>query len=510
MIQSATQEERFASAHIKRRASICLVLLSVLRSTDALIVPSSKRPGNTFATTRRTRTSSSTASTCSANLVASLARSELPAELDNDFSVTDEDSVSPKGAPVDRFHTDMRRVLESRAHLAAQSSSVSSQSLNGDSSSMERRERPPVLGSDIDGAERVATMLHYMVQVGLAKEESYRIVLKAFCDRGRVRWRRSDSRIVCAADEAEILMEELWPSSSDESVDSSAGTIGKPPSVETCNLAMQAYAMCATPRGNRSYATRAQELLERMDASGVQANEQTLALLVQAWAWQQANMESEDCVKRARQNLDRLIQLNPDRHVLLHAYHLVLEATSKSASNGSAHDAHALLEKMKRLRLGLEADGDSGAVLPNAQSYANAILAWCKCQEPGAAQKANDLLMEGIRQYETDPNEGSEPQLIAFNGVISAWARIGFPEKAEEVLWKLDELQSKCPNLSPDVRTYNSVLHAHVRNPSKTVALERVSAMVKYMEQHQDEQPSIKPDSFTYNTLMKVRTKREN
>jgi hypothetical protein len=68
----------------------------------------------------------------------------------------------------------------------------------------------------------------------------------------------------------------------------------------------------------------------------------------------------------------------------------------------------------------------------------------------------------------------------------------------------MDELRPLCHALVPDVKTYNSVLHAHVKSPGKTKALEKAITLVQRMEDNCHEQPAIKPDSFTYNTLMKV------
>ena len=100
--------------------------------------------------------------------------------------------------------------------------------------------------------------------------------------------------------------------------------------------------------------------------------------------------------------------------------------------------------------------------------------------------------------------EGSEPPLIAFNAVIGAFARNGESEKAEEVLWLLGAVQSNCEILTPDVRTYNSVLHAHLKDTDKERSLQRALALVEYMEENAMNLPSIKPDSYTYNSLMKV------
>ena len=105
---------------------------------------------------------------------------------------------------------------------------------------------------------------------------------------------------------------------------------------------------------------------------------------------------------------------------------------------------------------------------------------------------------------------GSEPALIAFNGVISAWARQGRAEKAEEVLFLMDKTRPTCERLIPDAVSYNSVIYAHLRRPDKEKALQSALSLVQYMSDHQDEQPAIKPNCFTFQVLMKcwIQSKR--
>ena len=95
---------------------------------------------------------------------------------------------------------------------------------------------------------------------------------------------------------------------------------------------------------------------------------------------------------------------------------------------------------------------------------------------------------------------GSEPPLIAFNGVIVAWSRQGDYNRAAAVLSLLDKICRVCRNLVPDVVSYNSVLHAYFRAKAP---LAKASALVKFMHKHCDSQPSIRPNSFTYYTYLK-------
>jgi hypothetical protein len=428
-----------------------------------------------------------------------------------DNGVEEVTTITPlsTSSPADRFHDDMRRVLESRGKLQSASSSAAS-------SPMERRERPQVLSSDVDGAERVATMLQHMVQIGVATEESYQIVLKAYRDRGRTRWKLEDSRIVCAADLVGGLINQLSEQQTQTTTTTTDGKLNI--SLETCNLALAAYATCSTPRGDREYANQAQQLLDFMEISGILITTESVAHVVHAWTWQQENLKASSCAEMAQLNLERILQLIRDHEhlptchdsvleeldkTLMQCYDWVLEARSKSVSEGSAQAASELLEQMNDLKKA--GSSSAGISLPNFQSHSNAILAWSKNQDPGSPEMAHIMLDKALNIYKQGGfPEGSEPELIAFNGVIIAWARIGRPDKAEGVLWAMNEIKSQCKNLVPNVVTYNSVIHAHLRSRDKNMALKRIRKVIQYMEINAEEQPAIKPDNFTYNTLMKV------
>lgn len=370
----------------------------------------------------------------------------------------------------------MLRVLDSR-----QSQSLDAQlSL----SPLERRERPTLLKSDIDGVERVVSMLGHMVEIGAATEESFQIALEALSSRGRLRWRREDSTIVCAADEVEVLLDTLW--------EVQHGNV----STKTCNIALKAYALCSTPRGNRKYAQKAQDLMEKMQDADIEITSETLSYLVHAWAWQQENLGSGKCAKMAQNFFDEMMKLSPDEDVVFHSYGLLLEAWSKCSSISAAENSERIFSKMKQLR-----GADVGA-----QHYSNAILAWTKQQGEKNTEKANALLLESIEDYKASGNKESlRPELIAFNGVITSWSHCGRIDKAEETLWLANDLGENINGVYPDAVTFNSVLHGYIRHRNRSKSLERMLAIVDYMETKSKDCPAMKPDEFTYNTLIKVR-----
>lgn len=265
---------------------------------------------------------------------------------------------------------------------------------------MERRKRPQILEEDIDGVIRVTAMLKHMVDIGVATEESFQIVLEAVGKRGRLRWVGKNNVVVCAADKADDLIRELWQRQH--------GRV----STRSCNLALKAYAACSTPRGHRNYAQKAQRLLDDMQEQDVTADAESYSHVINAWAWQQGNLEDSACAQMAQENLEKLLELSPNDETMLQAYDWILEAWSKSPSEDAPKQAERIIGEMKTL----SRRSSVGTVLPNSQSYTNSILARAKSRSKNSAPKAHKLLMDYIESYENgELNEGSEPQLLEFS-----------------------------------------------------------------------------------------------
>ena len=298
------------------------------------------------------------------------------------------------------LHMDMKRVLQSRKQVQEQAPSLTSSETILSLSPLERRRRPHILEEDIDGVIRVTSMLRAMVDNGVATEESFQIVLEAIGKRGRLRWMGKDHAIVCAADEAEDLIQELW-----QRQDGKLST-------HTCNLALQAYAACSTPRGDRQYAQKAQRLLNDMVQGGIDPNTASFSHVIKAWAWQQGNLQNGICAQMAMQNFEKLMELSPDDKTLLQAYDLLLEAWSKSPLDDAPQQAERILDEMKKV----SKNSSIISLLPNSQSYTNAILARTKSGAKDSAVKAHKLLFDYIESYENgELRTDSQPELFAFS-----------------------------------------------------------------------------------------------
>jgi len=98
-------------------------------------------------------------------------------------------------------------------------------------------------------------------------------------------------------------------------------------------------------------------------------------------------------------------------------------------------------------------------------------------------------------------------QNLKTDSVISAWARVGRTDKAEEVLKKANEIRTKYNASVTDIFTYNSIAHGYLKSSDLTNSLEKIVKIVDYMEKNKEEQPSIRPDCFTYHCMLRALVK---
>ena len=78
---------------------------------------------------------------------------------------------------------------------------------------------------------------------------------------------------------------------------------------------------------------------------------------------------------------------------------------------------------------------------------------------------------------------------------------------AEEVLSKANEIRMKHNALAPDIFTYNSIIHAYLKDWNHARSLEKILDMVEYMDENKVEQPLISPDCFTYHCVLRAWSK---
>lgn len=88
------------------------------------------------------------------------------------------------------------------------------------------------------------------------------------------------------------------------------------------------------------------------------------------------------------------------------------------------------------------------------------VDAWAKSGEGvSAAQRAEEILQEMHRIYQTSGQENLRPTTGIFNAVINAWARSKdkiAPFRAEQILQWMHTLHESNPTIQPDKYTFNT------------------------------------------------------
>lgn len=72
------------------------------------------------------------------------------------------------------------------------------------------------------------------------------------------------------------------------------------------------------------------------------------------------------------------------------------------------------------------------------------------------------------------------------------------------MLWKANEMRSKCKHLLPDILTYNSIIFGHLSDLKNHGGLERMLQIIDYMKKNKCEQLAIAPNCFTYHCVLRA------
>lgn len=445
--------------------------------------------------------------------------------------------------------------------------------------------------------------------------ETFRIVLKAYCNLGGRTWEdgygkddQNYEMAVNAVDKMESILIRWKDFESKEGND-----YEKQLDTGVLNLILKAYARCGhqdipSPSSQRevknvtklpwfentstrlSYAESAEKLLVYMreheeDLPNIVPNEKSYAYVVEAWSRQQPsarkylkdthgkNLNGNDiCVIRASRWLpfiesfykevrasdtSSIVKRRLIRRTLLWSYSDVLDAWARSGVEQAANQAARCMAKIEELNSddvgdvelakSLSLCDDSNemnresweyknqnsfdhqnielfhgkeeflhpfcVIYPSEQSYTSAILALSRSRDKDAAVRAHQLLNRMIELYDSGKWGSNRPTLLAFNSVISAYAKsptIGSADKAEGILNQLEDLCFDKKNrryrfLRPDIVTYNSVITAW-SNSKEAAAVYNSENIVKRMERRNNavdgKYLNLQPDPYTYSSLI--------
>lgn len=123
----------------------------------------------------------------------------------------------------------------------------------------------------------------------------------------------------------------------------------------------------------------------------------------------------------------------------------------------------------------------------------------------GAASRAQELL-ERIEALYQEGYYAISPDVVSYNSVLHAWTKNNKPEKALELLRSLEQRRDKAAdnaidcntnNTEANVISYNTVIHAFAQNGLYQEAEELLRRM-----QNNDENGGVVPDTITYNSVL--------
>lgn len=308
---------------------------------------------------------------------------------------------------------------------------------------------------------------------------SYNILLNAYSQQGR------RGGVFDSAERILMEMEQRFEETSDELIR---------PDVVSYSTTISAMARA----DRKGYgATRAENILNRMEAAGIVPNTITFNSCLKCWARSHDNRAPAraEALVRRMEELDEAGNANvrPDRI----SFNTLIHTFANAGKAEMAQRAEAILNRMEKY-----AEEGNDQLSPNLFTWNSCIEAWSKADVSYSAEKAYSILRRLIllqREGKTDIH----PDKFSFNTVILALSRSSAPEaavRAEELLGLMEKATANgITDVQPDVYSYSSVISAWSRS-GKQGAGKRAEQILERMEQlSQKGQPHLKPNTVSRN-----------
>mmetsp|Transcript_2393 Transcript_2393/g.5266 ORF Transcript_2393/g.5266 Transcript_2393/m.5266 type:complete len:1033 (-) Transcript_2393:82-3180(-) len=318
-------------------------------------------------------------------------------------------------------------------------------------------------------------------------------------------WARSASRAEgnisksrSAAEKAEQLLREMWSLQRERNNDRITNQIL--PDVVSYSSVISAYASCL----DRSFGlNRAEELLSELEGlAEKEFNESTHDL-----NQQQQNQPSKS--RGGGRHLDGF-QLNST------VYNALLQAYANAGVTSSAED---LLDRMISLHSRSLKEGGGGPfknVRPNTRTFNVVLNTWAKRGTREAGAKANELLLKMEEMSAVYRDRISQPDIISYNTVLSAWSKsAGYGGQApsdtkeivgEEAAYKalelLDRIEGQSYRIKPDRISYSTTIAAFA-NAAQTcesgiLMAQKADALISRMR----DRMGVEPDDYSFNGVL--------
>ena len=217
-----------------------------------------------------------------------------------------------------------------------------------------------------------------------------------------------------------------------------------------------------------------------------------------------AHSQREDAYQKVEQLVKRLEDLHdegwPNLQPNVVAYNILLKAMARS---GQVDRATEILHYM------IESDSNQH-LYPDQTSFATLLSAYVKSNDKDIMVKAEMLLDVMETLHESNVPSSAErndtlstignvkPNTFVYTSLINGWARRGNADRAEKVFHRLISryLESKDPDLRPDVVAFNNVLLAWVRSRNP----ERADGFLRSMLS--DAKLHVRPNLQSFNTVL--------
>jgi len=320
------------------------------------------------------------------------------------------------------------------------------------------------------------------------------------------------------------------------------------PSVISYNACMKAYARCAA-NGAEDAPDRAEELLQHMKNTGINADRITYTTLIDCYA--KAATTRPGAAVRAEEILRDMTHLyavsgndaiRPDYL----SYSAVIGAWARTATPDAASRANSLLVQMEALHA---AGADGGISLaPSTVTYNSVLNAFARSGHPDAAQQAWDLLIkmqtlskledrnvkcdtitfstviDAIaktradperaeelffrmeKQYEDTGDESFRPNSISLSSAVNAWAKSDRPDAASRALSFLDKAE-RIAYLRPNAIVYSTLLECLAKSRSRSAAKAAEDVLVRMERLYREGKKEARPDAAAYANLINAYTK---
>jgi pentatricopeptide repeat protein len=174
-------------------------------------------------------------------------------------------------------------------------------------------------------------------------------------------------------------------------------------------------------------------------------------------------------------------------------YNILMNAWARSGHPDAASRAQALFDELfKKYQSGSDRE-----LKPDGTSFATLMSAWGRTKSEYGAAKAQKVFNDMVALY-TAGDKDLQPTKIHYSALLDAWAKAGQPERAENILRKLER-----EAVNPDISCYNAVMNGWAKSRSPDAAYRAQALFDEAVRVYEaGDRNDMKPDVHSYGTLI--------